>query len=283
MKIVVTGATGQLGREMVLYFSKKDGYQVIGFPKEDWDVTQAHQAIEILDREQPDVLIHCAAFTDVDQSEENAKIAFRVNGKGSRLLATHCQQRQIRMVYISTHYVFDGQKEVGYTEEDLPNPINQYGRSKILGETWVSQLCSRHLIIRTSWLFGIHGDNFVRTILRKIKQREALSISNDRVGSPTYTRHLIQQIDRLLQTDAVGIFHITNRGSCTRYQFAKRICEMANLNYPIQPIKAKVLRQKAVRPRYSVLLSPRREELGLPELPHWKEGVQDFLKSIRSI
>lgn len=282
LKIVVTGAAGQLGKELVLYFSEKEGYEVKGFTKEQWDVTKVDQTVEILDREQPDVLIHCAAFTDVELSEALARRALQVNSEASRLLAEHCQQRQVRMVYISTRYVFDGMNEAGYTEADLPNPINQYGISKKEGETWVSQLCSQHLIIRTSWLFGIHSDNFVYSILRKIKQREALSVINDQVSSPTYIGHLIPQIDRLLQTDAVGIFHIANSGSCTRYQFAKRICEMANLNYPIQPIKAAFLRQKAAHPRYSVLLSTRHKELGLSNLPHWKEGVQEFLQLIEA-
>lgn len=282
MKIVVTGAGGQLGREVFTYFSKQKGIQVAGFTRTEWDVTQFLQTEQVLEEKQPDVVIHCAAYTQVDSSEEKPSLAYLVNVAGTRHLAEQCGKRGIRLVYVSTDYVFDGNSRNGYLESDPPHPLNQYGRTKRLGEKWVQRCCPDHLILRTSWLYGTYGHNFVRTILQKARTNETLSVVNDQIGSPTYSGHLVRQMDLLLRTHALGIFHTAGTGSCSWYQFAKKILDFAGMNdVPIQAISSSQLQRKAKRPFYSILRSTRLKVEGVPEMPHWKEGLQEFFQEIQ--
>ncbi|MBA4494469.1 dTDP-4-dehydrorhamnose reductase [Paenactinomyces guangxiensis] len=276
LNIVVTGAGGQLGHDVIQCFQREKGVSITGFTRLEWDVTDSIHTTRMLDQFRPDVVIHCASFTRVDESESNPGLAYQVNVDASRQLAQECGRRNIRLVYISTDYVFDGKNQEGYTEYDFPNPINQYGRTKRLGETWVQKYCPHHLILRTSWLYGAHGHNFVQTILRKAKQKETLSVVTDQVGSPTYTGHLAKQMKVLLQTDAKGIFHTANTGSCSWYQFAKTILDFARINVPIQAILSSQLNRKARRPASSILLSARMMAEGYQLMPHWKEGLREF-------
>ncbi|SEN42111.1 dTDP-4-dehydrorhamnose reductase [Lihuaxuella thermophila] len=281
MNIVVSGAGGQLGRDVLEYFRGEKGIFITGFSRQEWDVTDSGCTRQILDGFQPDVVIHCAAYTRVDESELKPRSAYLVNVDATRQIARECGERKIRLVYISTDYVFDGKNRAGYTELDPPHPVNQYGRTKRLGEKWVQKCCPDHLILRTSWLYGKYGHNFVHTILEKAKQKEALSVVTDQVGTPTYTRHLAKQIGILIKTDAKGVFHTANGGSCSWYQFAKTILDFAGLNYPVQAISSSQLQRRARRPACSILLPARSIAEGYPVMPHWKVGLRDFFRDLR--
>lgn len=301
MKILINGAGGQLGGELLSYFNriqKTPNYnqpanhqqtknhhhtrptseQVLGLNRILWDITHTKQSRYILEKEQPDVLLHCAAFTHVDRCEDEPDLAHEINAKATGMIAGLCRELGIRMVYISTDYVFDGQKETGYTEADPTSPINQYGQSKREGEEWVARLCPDHLILRTSWLYGTRGQNFPKTILSKAKRGESLSIVTDQVGSPTYTGDLAHQIYSLLQSEAKGIYHTANQGSCSWYQFAEQILHVAGLSYQLNPITSSELDRKAKRPTWSILQPHRLLEENRLTLPTWESGLRSFFR-----
>jgi dTDP-4-dehydrorhamnose reductase len=252
---------------------------VKGYTRTQWDVTDEAVTWKILTNTRPDVVVHCAAYTDVDRSQTDTAEAHRVNGRATRQLASACGILGARLVYISTDYVFDGTKTDGYTESDRPHPINVYGRTKRLGERWVQRCCPRHMILRTSWLYGTHGRNFVSAILSKAKEGGPLHVVNDQRGCPTYTGHLAQMIDRLIHMQAQGIFHTAHTGSCTWYQFAEAILQHAGYtDIDLQPISTAALGRPAPRPAVSVLHSVRIPRLGLPLMPDWREGLAAYFR-----
>jgi dTDP-4-dehydrorhamnose reductase len=278
---VVTGAGGQLGQEVVRCLKNEARMHVVGFTRKEWDVTEPDQTKRLLNQAKPDVIIHCAAYTQVDESESDPELAYAVNGEATRHLAVECARRGIRLVYISTDYVFDGHKEEGYTETDLPNPLNHYGKSKRLGEKWVMEHCPDHLVLRTSWLYGIGGTNFPLAILKKAEANQPLAVVFDQVGSPTYTGHLAEKVKQFLFSSARGIFHVANQGRCSWFDFATEICRLAGFDVKIEPISSADLARKAMRPACSVLKSEKMEKWGIPPMPHWKEGLVQFLKEWR--
>lgn len=276
MRVMITGANGQLGRDITHHFSKT--CEVIGFGREDWDITDEKKSEEILLQYKPAVLIHCAAYTNVDLSEDYPDIAYKVNVHATRVLANLCNNTGIRFVYISTDYVFDGSSPLGYTEQDFPHPINVYGKSKRLGEKWTTRCCPNHLIIRTSWLYGKHGKNFVKSILHKARLHEELSVVHDQVGSPTSTMSLARHLLLLLQKEATGIFHLSNTGSCSWFEFAKKILEFSNIQCCVQSITSSRLSRKATRPTCSILCSTQLTTIGLERMPHWEEALYEYMR-----
>jgi dTDP-4-dehydrorhamnose reductase len=278
LKIVVTGAEGQLGKEIVHSLQDDMRFQVLGFDRQSWDVTNPLHTAHVVDGLQPDVIIHCAAYTKVDQSEHQPEMAYRVNVEATRQIAEACNPKNVRLVYISTDYVFSGENATGYTEEDGTYPINQYGKTKRFGEEWVQKLVKDHLILRTSWLYGPHGHNFVRTILRRAINQETIRVIDDQIGSPTYTGHLANYIKLLLPSEAQGIYHTANTGGCSWYQFAKTILTYAKIDYPIQAITSTQLQRAAKRPACSILRSVRLQREGFALMPYWKEGLKAFLQ-----
>jgi len=277
VNILVTGAGGQLGRDVVRVLGEQ--HKVKGYTRTQWDVTDEAITWKILTNTRPDVVVHCAAHTDVDRCQTDTAEAHRVNGRATRQLASACGILGVRLVYISTDYVFDGKKEDGYTELDRPRPINVYGRTKRLGERWVQRCCPQHMILRTSWLYGTHGRNFVSAILSKAKQGGPLHVVNDQRGCPTYTRHLAQMIDRLIRLQAQGIFHTAHTGSCTWYQFAAAILQHAGYtDIDLHPISTAALDRPAPRPAVSVLHSVRIPKLGLSPMPNWREGLAAYFR-----
>lgn len=275
MKILVNGASGQLGREVVNLLSPI--HSVHGFSSDKWNVADGAQTRDIVTRERPDVVIHCAAYTNVDQAEDDPVAAFRVNAYGARNVAAVCSESDTVMVYVSTDYVFDGEREDGYDEWDRTAPFSVYGRSKEAGEQFVRQFCSKHFIVRTSWLYGVHGSNFFKTIVKKAQTETRIPVVNDQTGSPTYTGHLVDKIDELIRTQNYGTFHAANSGSCTWFQFARTIVEQMSLNTCIVPITSRELARKAKRPRYSTLRSVSLPAHNMSLLPHWQEGVRAFI------
>jgi dTDP-4-dehydrorhamnose reductase len=274
VKIAVNGASGQLGHDVVKA-CRNAGHKVSAFEKFKWDITMQQETQTILEQVKPDVLIHCAAYTKVDESEENSELAFAVNGYSMEHIAKVCHELNIKLIYISTDYVFDGNKSSGYTEEDQTNPLNRYGESKLVGERNVIQLCPNSLILRTSWLFGEHGNNFVQAILRKAKQGEILRVVDDQIGCPTFTKHLADKIISLVETNETGIRHVSGNGSCSWFQFAREILSISSQRVFIQSIATAELGLPAKRPSISVLLSTKTSSL-----PPWQTGLQEYLQLV---
>lgn len=278
--ILVTGAGGQLGRDIIRLFPTQKLGKVKGFTRCEWDVTDLRRSQEIMYSQKPDVVIHCAAYTQVDDCEQNRSHAYAVHVTASRNLAILCKEVGARLIYISTDYVFDGNKKEGYVEKDIPRPINVYGKTKRLGERWVERVLTDFLIIRTSWLFGTCGNNFVRTISSKCKETSDLYVVNDQWGCPTYTGHLAQKMFTLIQKDIRGIIHVAAEGFCSWYEFACEIARCVKGKAHIHPISSEQLNRRAKRPTYSMLFSNRLKMEGEGNLPHWKEGLAAYFKEV---
>lgn len=281
MKIFIAGVKGQLGYE--IYHLLKDKETVIGVDIEDLDITDAFSVHRIIATEKPDVVINCAAYTNVDGCEERLDLAFKVNAVGAQNLASACLENNSKIVHISTDFVFDGKKQEPYIEFDEVNPLSVYGKSKYCGEKLVREICPRHFIVRTAWLYGINGNNFVKTVLRLAKEKDKLTIVNDQHGTPTYTKDLAVSIYNLIQTTNYGIYHISNRGECTWYDFTKKIFELAGINNVIvHPITTEELGRPAPRPKYSVLRNFMLECTIGDSMRDWEEALIDYMEELRS-
>ncbi len=276
MKILVTGAAGMLGRALREVLGVE--HEVIPLARADLDVTDLEATRVALGQGKPQVVIHAGAWTDVDGCERDPDRAWRVNALGTRNLAVGCQEAGAACCYISTDYVFDGSKPDPYTEFDAPNPISRYGGSKLAGERYVQALTPRHWIVRSSWLFGPGGKNFVKTILAKARAGEDLRVVDDQVGSPTYTCDLVRAIGHLLSAPRYGVWHLTNSGVCSWYDFAASILETTGLTATrLEPISSKELDRPALRPRNSVLRNYCWELEGWPPLRPWADALTDYL------
>jgi len=256
MKFLVTGADGQLGYDVVKKL-KELNIEHIGVDKEDFDLTNEYEVKEFILDYQPNIIVHCAAYTDVDQAEVEKELCYQVNVEGTRYVAEAAKKLDAKMLYISTDYVFDGQGEEPFEVTDKPNPINYYGETKYQGEQEVQNLLDKHFIVRTSWVFGEHGDNFVKTMLRLGKERDEISVVADQYGSPTYTGDLADLIVEMVKTDKYGIYHATNKGFCSWYEFAKEIFESADMDVKVNPVNSDEFETKAERPNNS-RLSPKK-------------------------
>lgn len=276
MKILITGAGGMLGRALRETLSLE--HDVVALARAELDVTDLAKTLAALARAKPQAVIHAGAWTDVDGCERDPDRAWRVNALGSRNVAVACQEAGAACCYISTDYVFDGEKPDPYTEFDAPNPISCYGASKLAGERYVQTLTPRHWIVRSSWLFGPRGKDFVKTILTKARAGEELRVVDDQVGSPTYTRDLARAISRLISGPYYGVWHVTNSGSCSWYRFAAAILEAAGLRGTrLEPISSKDLGRLAPRPRNSVLRNYCLELEGWPALRPWADALPEYL------
>ena len=250
------------------------GHEVVGLRREELDVADAHAVDAALARERPDAVVNCAAFTDVDGAEEAERAAMRVNDAGAALVASAAATHGAKVVYISSDYVFDGSRRRPYVESDLPAPLSAYGRTKQAGETSVAVSNSRHFIVRTSWLFGVGGGNFVETMLRLGGEQPEVIVVSDQVGCPTYTRHLAEAIALLTEGEDFGIHHLCGAGSCSWYEFAQEIFDLAGVECDVLAGTTEMLDRGAPRPAYSVLASERPDAI---ILPHWKQGLAEYL------
>jgi len=279
MRIVVTGAEGQLG--VALLRSLAPHGKVIGVDLADLDVTHPDCADRVAALD-PDWVVHAAAMTDVDGCERDPAGATAVNAEGTRRVAEGCRRVGAGLVYLSTDYVFDGRKRTPYTEEDIPAPLNAYGRSKLEGERGVRRLVSRWLIVRTAWLYGTHGKNFVKTILGKVKAGERLRVVDDQVGSPTYAADVAGGVARLLAQGRTGLFHVTNSGSCSWYAFTREILRRTGADVgSVDRITSDELNRPARRPAYSVLENAAWKAAGFPPLRPWPEALAAMLVALR--
>jgi dTDP-4-dehydrorhamnose reductase len=273
MKLLVTGAAGMLGRDVMLAAGNA-GHDVVGFGHTELDVTDADSVAAKLDAERPDVVINCAAWTDVDGAEEAEEMAMAVNGTGAGKVAGAAAGVGASVVYVSSDYVFDGAKGAPYTESDQPAPLSAYGRTKLAGEEATAVANPRHFVVRSSWLFGIGGSNFVETMLRLAADHGEVLVVHDQVGSPTYTWHLAYGIVRLIEGLEHGIHHMAAAGSCSWYEFAREIFEQANVECKVLSATTDMLGRPAPRPPLSALVSEREHAI---ELPSWQDGLAGYL------
>lgn len=274
VKVLITGSEGQLGRDLVRVLS--DEHELFPFDL-DMDVTDFDGTMKTVTTISPDVVIHAAAYTDVDGCELDADLAYKVNALGTQNVALACQKCGAAALYVSTDFVFDGKKGEPYLEFDEPNPLSVYGRSKLAGERYVASLLDRYYITRTAWLFGKHGRNFVKTILKLAEEREELTVVGDQVGSPTYSLDLAKTIAELIKTGWYGLYHTTNSGSCSWFEFAKKILEYAGKRgVKVSPITSEELNRPAPRPAYSVLRNYCLELRGIQPLRHYEEALRDY-------
>jgi dTDP-4-dehydrorhamnose reductase len=283
MKVMVTGANGQLGTDLCL--ALRD-FKVIGLTHAEADITDLTSFINICRKYRPSVIINTAAFVRVDDCEDEVDRAFLVNALGARNVAVAAQELGVKLIHISTDYVFGGEStlhHVPYTEFDTPMPASVYGRSKLAGEDMVRHHCHQHFIVRSSGLFGVAGSsgkggNFIETILRLGKERDELKVVNDQVLSPTYTGDLAAKIAQLITTEYYGIFHITNRGACSWYEFTREILRLAGLKTRVVPITSDQYPQKARRPSYSVLDNYHLRLLKMDDMRAWQEALADYMR-----
>jgi len=282
VKVAVTGANGQLGTDLCRALHSFD---VIPLTHADIEIADMASVREAMLKHKPAIIINTAAYVRVDDCEDEKEKAFQVNALGARNVAVVAQELGARLVHISTDYVFGGESEMRttpYTEFDTPIPLSIYGQSKLAGENLVRHFCLRHFIVRASGLFGIAGSsgkggNFIETMLKLAKERDELKVVNDQVFSPTYTRDLAQKIAQLMDTEYYGIFHITNSGSCSWYEFSTEILKLAGITTPVVPIASDQYPQKARRPRYSVLDNYHLRLLGMDNMRPWQEALKDYL------
>lgn len=279
MHILITGANGMLGHALVAALPQQ--HTVTGVDLPDFDIANLSALKSAVSSHHPDLVINAAGYTDVDGCETNPEQAFAVNSSGPRNLAAVCGEQGIPLVHISTDYIFDGTSSEPYKESDSPNPQSIYGKSKLLGEQHVRELTNKHYIIRTSWLFGGHGKNFVATMLRLAAERDEIGVVNDQVGSPTYTCDLAKAILELIMEPAYGTYHITNSGACSWYEFTLEIFRQAGIkDVKVKPITTEEINRPAPRPKYSVLDNRMWRLAGKRPLRHYREALRDYLKSL---
>ncbi|HWB72466.1 MAG TPA: dTDP-4-dehydrorhamnose reductase [Egibacteraceae bacterium] len=277
MKVLVTGAGGQLGRDLLVAFADTD---CVGLGNGDLDVSDEPAVVAAVRDHAPDLVVHAAAYTKVDACESDPDTAWRVNAAGAWWVARACVLGDAAMVYLSTDYVFDGLAERAYTEFDPPNPQSVYGRSKEAGEQLVRQTLARHYVVRTSWLHGPHGGNFVKTMLRLARERGQVSVVDDQTGSPTFTFDLAPAIRRLAVSGRYGTYHLTNQGHCTWFELARAAFEQAGVEVDLRATDSASFAAPAPRPAFSVLDNRMARMLGLEPLPHWESSLTRLLAEL---
>lgn len=277
MKVLVTGAGGQLGSDLVTAFRD---HEVVGLARADLDVTDEPAVVAAIRDHAPDLVVHAAAFTKVDACESEPDTAWRVNALGSWWVARACALAGAAMVAVSTDYVFDGTATRPYTEFDPVHPVSVYGRTKEAGEQLVRQTLDRHYVVRTSWVLGVHGGNFVKTMLRLGRERGAVSVVNDQTGSPTFAFDLAPAIRRLAVSGRYGTYHLTNSGACTWFDLAAATFEEAGLQVALTPTDTATFGLPAPRPAYSVLDNRMARMTGLEPLPPWRDSLKRLVAEL---
>jgi dTDP-4-dehydrorhamnose reductase len=276
VKVLVTGASGMLARDLIPCLLQQ-GDEVLAVPHNELDITDVTSVKATVNSFEPQLIINCAAYTKVDEAEKEEHQAVMVNGFGVHNLCLVCQEKDIPLVHFSTDYVFDGTKQSPYTIYDEPRPINAYGRSKLLGEKYVLWLLSRFYLIRTSWLFGLYGRNFIERILEVGQRQRKIPVVNDQRGCPTWTQHLAHGVVDLIDTGRYGIYHITNSEFTTWFDFATEIFDLSNMNVEVLPVTSDEFPRPARRPKNSVLDPfPLTEVLGR-EMPSWCQALKVYL------
>lgn len=276
MRILILGHRGMLGSELLGRLSA--GNEVTGKDIDDFDIASEEACRRVIAEAEPAVVINAAAYTDVDGSEKARELCFAVNAEGVKNVALACRPAGIKVVHFSTDYVFDGTKDTPYREEDVCCPLNVYGEAKLAGEKNLQRYSEHYLLIRTAWLYGKQGKNFVKTIMGKAREAGRLEIVNDQKGSPTYAKDLAAAVERLLAGRHAGIFHVTNRGTCSWYEFALEILACAGISdVSVLPLNSGQLNRPAVRPRNSTLNCTRFIEVTGKTMRFWQLALRDFM------
>lgn len=281
MKILVTGVKGQLGYDVVNELEKR-GIEAVGVDIEEMDITDAASVSSVIHREMPDAVIHCAAYTAVDAAEENEALCRRVNADGTRNIAQVCKELDCKMIYISTDYVFGGQGERPWEPEDDRDPQSVYGQTKYEGELAVQELLDKYFIVRIAWVFGVNGKNFVKTMLKLSENHDTIMVVNDQFGSPTYTYDLARLLVDMVLTEKYGVYHATNEGICSWYDFACAIFEEAGIDMTVKPVSTAEYGAKASRPANSRMSKEKLTENGFERLPTWQDALKRYLEVLKN-
>lgn len=275
MKLLIAGGRGLLGNNILPILNNH--FDTISLDIEEWDITDRDAGKSIIEQYRPDVLLNLAAMTDVDGCEDRRELAQKVNEEGAGIVAELCREYKIRLVHISTDYVFDGEKTSPYTEDDVPNPKSVYGMTKLSGEKRVIEKHPSPLIIRAQWLYGNGGENFITKVVRIAKERGVVEVVDDQRGTPTYAKDIGEPLKRLIEKAKTGIYHITNSGSCTWFEFAGEIFSQLKLDVQLKPTTSLKLNRKAKRPAYSVFDCTKvQRETGIT-MRTWQEALQEYL------
>lgn len=279
MKVLVTGVTGQLGYDVAKVLQRRH-IEYKGVGSRDMDLTNADEVHRVITDYHPDAIIHCAAYTAVDKAEDEYEKCMSVNSDGTIAVAEAAEEIGAKLVYISTDYVFEGQGNLPFETTDEKVPLNMYGLSKLFGEQAVQMISSRYFIVRISWVFGVNGNNFVKTMLRLGKEKEQLTVVSDQWGSPTYTADLAPLLCDMIETEKYGVYHATNEGITNWAEFAAAIMKEANLPCKIIPITSDQYPTKAVRPHNSRLSKRSLDEAGFRRLPDWHDALRRYIGAI---
>lgn len=291
MKVLVTGSNGQLGSEIIHIqksgtsdLGKIDNIystaQIVEANKDMLDITVLNDVRKVLNTLKPDVVINTAAYTNVDKCETEMDLAFKVNALGAKNLAMICEDIGAKLIHISSDYVFAGDNQKPYREYDMASPINVYGKTKYLGEQYVRGFCSKYFILRTSWLYGFSGRNFVKTIIKVASEKKHLDVVDDQIGTPTNAQDLAYHIFKIALTTDYGIYHCTGNSQCSWFEFAKRIIEYGKIDCTISPIKSEKLNQIAKRPSYSVLDNLMLRCTIKDKMRNWEDALQVFINEV---
>jgi len=277
---MIVGTDGQLGWELGRLLVQDGAQQIVALGRAALDVADRRAVERGVEKSRPEVVINCAAFTDVDGCEDERERAFLVNATGAHNVARAAHRVGAKLVHISTDYVFAGDQSAPRVETDPTVPINVYGASKLEGEQRVQEACPEHFIVRTAWLYGLHGKNFVKTMVRLGKKGEPINVVNDQHGSPTWTRDLAKQIKRLFPAAPYGTYYASSQGHCTWYEFTLEIFRQLGVKTQVSPVLSEHYVQPAGRPKNGVMDNARLKALGLDVMPPWQEGLKQFLQEL---
>ena len=282
MKYLITGVKGQLGYDIVRELEKRNEHEYLALDATEMDITDQDRVREVITEYQPDAIFHCAAYTAVDKAEDNVEACENVNVEGTRNIAEAAREVDSKLIYLSTDYVFDGTKEGMYTPEDPTNPKSVYGNTKYLGELEALKVL-KHYIVRISWVFGINGHNFIKTMLKLAETHDEVSVVSDQIGSPTYTVDLARLLVDMAHSDRYGIYHATNEGECSWADFAEYIFKANGKDTKVNHITSEEYPQKAYRPRNSRLSKDKLVENGFDRLPTWQDAVDRYSEELNKV
>ena len=279
MRILVTGVKGQLGYDVMNELAKRE-HTGIGVDIEEMDITDAAKVEQVIKESEVEAVIHCAAYTAVDAAEDNAELCHKINAEGTENIAKVCKELDLKMIYISTDYVFNGEGTRPWEPDDEREPLNVYGQAKYEGELAVEKYLEKYYIVRIAWVFGVNGKNFIKTMLNLSETHDELSVVNDQIGSPTYTYDLAKLLVDMVETDKYGRYHATNEGLCTWYEFATEIFRQAGKEITVHPVTSEQFPSKAKRPHNSRMSKDKLEANGFDRLPAWQDALNRYLKTI---
>lgn len=279
MRILVTGVKGQLGYDVMNELAKR-GHTGIGVDVEEMDITDAAKVEQVIKASDVEAVIHCAAYTAVDAAEDNVELCHKINAEGTENIAKVCKELDLKMIYISTDYVFNGEGTRPWEPDDEREPLNVYGQAKYEGELAVEKYLEKYYIVRIAWVFGVNGKNFIKTMLNLSETHDELSVVNDQIGSPTYTYDLAKLLVDMVETDKYGRYHATNEGLCTWYEFATEIFRQAGKEITVHPVTSDQFPSKARRPHNSRMSKDKLEANGFDRLPTWQDALNRYLKAI---